>query len=253
MKKNGILTLKIVLVVGLVSLLFVYKKYQNWVDEKWEVETPRYVMEDDDTFKEDVNLINLYKRINYQYVENNLGSEFKEIYYGKEKFNDKFYIYISIIPLIEEEIKVNCNINRVISGDNVDDMVKKMFGKADYSKIGFEFKDKSVKVEYNNLENSFNIKTTKCSGIDYTKGGVKTEYIKASQGKEMAYIEENVYYMKSLINSSGMSYNYHSGVSEKDRIISNELEKIDKSKLPVYRLVFIREGENYYFRFVEKR
>lgn len=252
MNKTLSVLIKIFLIVGIGLLIYTFKRYQNWVNTPFDPGIPKYVLEQEFENREMVNLRELYKVFNYEYLENNLGYEFKGIYYSEEKMTDKFYIYMGILPLIKEEIKINCNLNKEISSGEVDLNIKKMFGNINYSKINFEFKDKSVKVGYDNIKDIYIVRTTKCSGIDYKDGGVKTEYLKAYQGSNMAIIEEEVYYLKTLISFSNIVYNYYSGIDDSSNISSNSLEKLNKDKLPKYNLVFERKGNDYYFRLVKR-
>ena len=240
--------LKLIIVIAIILLLYTFKRYQDWLKKPMDPGIPKYVMEDDGIDREQIDLKKLYETVNFEFLENNFGSEFKNIYYNGKEMNNEFYIYMGILPIIKDEIKINCKLNKEISGSNVDSNIKKMFGNITYKRISYEFSDKSVKIKYDDLRDIFTVETNKCSGVDYTKGGVKTEYISAYKEQNIATIEENIYFLKTLITDSDLSYNYYLGFNEEGPLNSNSIEKLDRSKLPKYKLIFETKDNNYYFK-----
>lgn len=252
MKKNLILGFQIVLILGFIFIIYTYQKYQNWANKKLDTEIPSYVIENDLLSRKKVDLTDIYMKLNFEHLQNNFGADFKNIYYGEEKINDKFINYIGILEVLGNDIKYSCSLNKEVNASKVDNMVKKVFGDITYKKMSFDLSNKEMVVKYDEATNNYIIKTTKCGGYDFTKGGIKNKYLSAYYENGIAIIEEKVYYLRTLIDTNGLSYKYYLGVSDKTDYYVNSIDKIDQSKLPKYKLVFEKEDKNYYFRYVEK-
>ena len=190
----------------------------------------------------------LYDNVHYELIQNNFGSDYFDYYYKEKKFDDEFYIYIAIINIIKSETITNCNIEKEINEIVVHNKINEIFGQVTYNNKSFKTSDDSLIVNYDVTKSSYIVKTNKCSNFEYTKGGIKTEYVKASIINNDLYIYEKALYLDySYDENNALIFNYHSDLTKDSKIISNNYESIDLNNIKTFIYKFKKSGNNYYF------
>ena len=253
---------KAVIIVAVLFSIIYFFSYKRWISKDFGSEEIKYNYNVGEKNNEDVvevkknsmSYLNLYNSVNYEFLENNFGEEFFDIYYNNQKFNDNFYTFVGIINLINKDLLINCNYDKILSLAQVDSSINSIFGNVKYNNISFKTKNGHLSIDYDNDLKGYHVVTDACSGFDFSNGGIKTEYYETFSSNDYLYIDEKALYMEYSLDINGkFSFNYHSGITKNDKILSNKYEEIDKSKIPTYRLIFKNIDGNYYFDSVEKK
>ena len=239
------------IIISVVLVILFFYKYNTWHDRDLNEFDITYRYEDDikeTKVVDDKEYKELYKKVNFEYIENNFGKEFFDIYYGKKEFTDEYYLFTGLINILGNELNINCNINRIISSFEVEMEVRNIFGNINLTNKSFTVDNGTFNVIYNDADKSYIVTTNKCSGFDFANGGIKTEYYKSSIVNDYLYIYEKVTYLDYSTGDNGeLLFNYHNGVNKTDKIISNEYNEGLIKELPTYRLVFEKENNSYKF------
>ena len=254
--------IKAIVILGVLFAIIYVSSYKRWINKDFSSNKISYNYTDEEKNNEsivganadNINFLDLYNSVNYEFLENNFGEEFFDIYYNNQKFNNNFYIFVGIINLINKELLINCNYDRNLSLSQVDSTIKNIFGNVIYDNVSFKTKNGYLSIDYDDELKSYHVVANRCSGFDFSNGGIKTEYYESSSSGGYLYVDEKAMYMDYSLDSTGkFSFNYHSGIRKNDAVLSNNFEEIDKSKLPTYRLIFKNIDDKYYFDSVKKK
>ena len=242
---------KAFIILGVILTGWFFFRYYTWHGKDLDDFDLTY-HEDDDIKEEkvldDKEYKDLYNKMSFEYMENNFGKEFFDMYYGNKEFTDEYYIYVGLLSLLGNELTVNCNIDKAISSFEVEMEVRNIFGDINFTNNSFKVNNGTFSATYNDIDNMYRVVTNKCSGFDFSNGGIKTEYYKSALAGDFLYIYEKVAYLDySTDESGGLVFNYHGGVSKEDNIIANNYDEEMAKKLPTYRLIFEKSGESYKF------
>ncbi len=249
-----------VIVSVLFSILY-FVSYRRWLNRDIKSSDIKYNYIEEGSSIKNVDLKKenksdfsyLYNKVSYEFLENNFGEDFFDYYYGNKLLSDEYYIFVGIINLIHNELVFNCKYDKVISTSLIDESIKSIFGDVKYNNTSFVTSNKHLSVEYDDESLSYHIKTDKCSGFDYSNGGIKSEIYEVYSFNNNLYIDEKVMYLDYSLDSFGnIIFNYHSGISKNDKIISNKYEEINKNDLPVYRYSFIEKNGKYFLKSIKK-
>ncbi len=201
----------------------------------------------------------LYKKINYKFVEENFGTDFYDEYYENEDsdFSSEFMIYLAIINLEKDSFMTECNNKIILSSDVVDNKIQELFGtNATYENKSYENKEKTFAINYLSDSSTYEVVNTSCSGIEFQKNYIETEFFDSKQIDKNLIVTEITYYTSYTLKVDG-SYvlNYHSGLTPDSNIIynSNMTANIDKNKFTKYNYIFVEISPNkYYLSKIEK-
>ena len=247
--------IKAIIIVGLLFAVVYIVSYRNWINKKFGDNNFKYNEEGLNVEKKEVNVsdyLDLYNKVSFDFLENNFGEEFFNIYYGNEKFSNEYYLFVGVLNIISKDLVINCNYDRVLSSKDVDSSIKSIFGNVEYDKKTFETLNHHFSIEYNEELDSFHVLTDKCSGYDFSNGGIKSELVDAEMFQNKLYLDEVVMYVDYSIDSNlGMKFNYRAGIDKNSKFISNSYEDVDKKLLPVYRYTFKNENNNYYLESIK--
>lgn len=244
---------KAVIILSVAFFIYRYISYRIWlskgldnVDISFVDERPNEKPKSEDLSK----YKDLYNTINFEVIEENFGEEFFDIYYKGKSFSDEFYIYMGVMSLIKKEMVYNCNLEKNISSLEVNMKINEIFDDAKYEKKSFETKNGFLNIIYDNINDSYLVKINgKCSGYDYSNGGIKTNLISANTQNKELYLYEKAFYLDHSENSNGnLVFNYHSGVDKESLIISNNYESFDLNKVATYKYTFVIKNEKYYLK-----
>ena len=241
--------------VIIVGAIIYFVSYRNWLNQDFGDLVVEY-KEDEDVIKptkEDVDYKDIYDKVNFKMLEENFGSEFYDMYYMNIPFSDEYYLYVAIINIIHKELLTECNYYREISSVEVEWKVKEIFGDVEFKKISFETKDKHLSINYNEGMDIFIVRTNSCSGYDYANGGIYTTALDYKTEGDYLYIYEKAMYLNyTYDNFNNLLFNYHEGIHSTDRIIANDIDKVDLAKIPTYKLLFKKTNDSYAFVGVQK-
>lgn len=188
----------------------------------------------------------IYEKVNFELLENNFGEEFQNMYYNGENFSSTYYIYLAIINIVKDKAKVNCNLKMDIDEAKVRFEINSLFGSVNYNNQSFKTKNGYLEINYNKEQNKYSVKLNKCSGFDYSKGGIKNIYSGYSLVGNYLYIQEHAVYLDYSQSVDGnLVFNYHSGVSKDSPVVGNDINKLDTNKLDTYVYKFEKEKEGY--------
>lgn len=239
--------LKASVILGFIFVILYIVSYNKWLNNNFDDIDITYGGEKNKE-KEivKVDYKDLYEKINYEFMEYNLGSEFFDIYYGNEKPIDEYYLFVGITNLIRTEMLVNCNIAKEIDQKDVDSKINELFGNVSYTNKSFKNIDGSLSFEYDELYQKYLVKTNKCSGFDYKNGGIKNIYIDSYIDGKFLYIREKSIFLDYTNDSFGnIIFNYHEGLDKNSKIISNSFDKIDLETVSTYTYKFMDNSGNY--------
>ena len=251
--------LKAAIAILILVVVFQYASYKRWLNTGFDdmniVYNDGNEKQDDgggSSEPKDVDYKLYYNKVDYHTLENNFGSEFTEVYYsplGVSYFSNKYYLYISIMNIINKEINGNCNYNREIPSMEVDMKAKEIFGSINVEKKSFETLDKGLTVTYDTNKDSYIVKTNKCSDFDFRNGGIYTIVIDSKTEVNYLYVYEKALYLDYSQDSVGnMVFNYHANTDKDSRVIANFVESINYDIVPTYIYVFKKDGNNYIFQ-----
>lgn len=196
----------------------------------------------------------IYDKVNYELLENHFGEEFQNIYYNGADFSSTYYIYLAIINIVKDNARVNCNLKMDIDESKVRFEINSLFGSVNYDNQSFKTKNGYLEITYNKDQNKYSVKLNKCSGFDYSNGGIKNIYSGHSLVGNYLYIYEHAIYLDYSQSVNGnLVFNYHSGVSKDSKIIGNDINKLDMDKLDTYVYTFEKEKEGYKLVSIKKQ
>ena len=208
--------IKAIIIVGLLFAVVYIVSYRKWINKKFGDNNFKYNEEGLNVEKKEVNVsdyLDLYNKVSFDFLENNFGEEFFNIYYGNEKFSNEYYLFVGVLNIISKDLVINCNYDRVLSSIDVDSSIKSIFGNVEYEKKSFETLNHHFSIEYNEELDSFHVLTDKCSGYDFSNGGIKSELVDAEMFQNKLYLDEVVMYVDYSIDSNlGMKFNYRAGI-----------------------------------------
>jgi hypothetical protein len=99
--------------------------------------------------------------------------------------------------------------------------------------------NKSLKIEYNPTNFTYTITNSKCSGIPFGEGYVKTEIANSKYSNNILEIVEYVYFVSYTYDEVGnYILNYHNGLNAESEIISTNKTELDKNKVQKYKYTF---------------
>ena len=239
--------LKAIVILGIILIVMYFFSYNKWSNTNFDnIDITYGGKKDSDNEITKVDYKNLYEKINYEFLEYNLGSEFFDIYYNNQKPSDEYYIFVGLVNLIKNDMLVNCNIFKEIDKKTLDNTIKELFGNVLYIDKSFENKDKTLSFTYDEKSQKYTIKTSKCSGFDYSNGGIKNVYFDAYIEGKYLYIREKSMYLDYTKDEFGnIIFNYHDGLDKNSKVLSNSLEKIDLEKILSYKYKFIMDSDKY--------
>lgn len=242
-------------ILGILYFSLYYFAYNKWLNddslENVEINYGNYKItgNKDDVKKENISKVdyrNLYEQINYEFLEYNFGSEFFDLYYGNSDIVDDFYLFVSIANLIKVNTLLDCNVVKEIDKKDVDKKINELFGSVTYIDKSFKNKEGSLSFEYDSERNKYIVKTNKCSGYDYSKGGIKNIYYDSYIDGKFLYIREKSLFLDYTNDSFGnIIFNYHEGLDKNSKILSNDLSKINLELLPTYVYKYVYDNGNY--------
>jgi len=252
--------LKAVILVGLIFIVAYFFAYNKWLNQSLDNVDITYRIEDGGDSKISNNdqvtekYKDLYSKINYELLQYNFGEEFYNIYYKEESFNDNYFIYTGLVNLIKSDIIVNCNLERTVSVSELDSEIKSIFGNVKYNNKSFTTKNNNVVITYNSNENNYDIKLNgKCSGFDFSNGGIKNIYKKAEIKDNSLYIYEKALYVENIKDNNGnITFNYYKDITKDSLILANSFDKVDVGDLPTYVYKFELENNQYTIKSISR-
>ena len=248
--------LKAILIVGFLFAIIYFISYNKWMSFDFNTVDITYNTNSEsenqnkskDSNKNDKKEYNdLYEKLNYEFLEYNFGEEFYDMYYGNKSFNDEYYIFLGITNLIKSDAIVNCNLETKISKDDLNKEIKSILGNVKYEDKSFTTKNGYLSINYNADNKEYVVKLNgKCSGFDFTSGGIKDIYYRAEESENKLYIYEKALYLENKTDSNGnIIFNYHEGIDKNSKVISNSYDKIDVDSLQTYIYEFDKKDDIY--------
>ena len=238
--------LKAVVILGFIFIVIYFVSYSKWSNRNFDDIDITYGGKKEEHEKNKVNYKDLYEKINYEFLEYNLGSEFYDVYYNNQKPSSEFYLFVAIANIIKNDMLVNCNIIKELDRNIIKDKITELFGNVSYSDISFKNNDNSMSFEYDFNTQKYLIKTNKCSGYDYSSGGIKNIYYDSYIDKEYLYIREKSIFLDYTKASFGnIIFNYHEGIDKNSRVVSNSLDKVDLEKVTTNTFKFVMDNGKY--------
>lgn len=260
----------IIILVVLFSVIY-YFGYQRWLEKEFTDDDYSKYLENLPEEKEDINnnqtvedsidqseAKSLYEMVNFEMVQENYGEEFFNIYYDSEytdSFSDEYIVYLGIINLYKNDFINNCYGTFEVSVNDVDNKIKEIFGNdIEYINTSFSNKDKTLEIQYDNEKDMYVVTNYRCSGIEFGKGHIVTEFIEGKLDSGYLEIVEYVYYMDYQKEENGRYVlNFYDSLNNSGNIISEEvLSDSDKEKMPIYKLIFKEEAGNYIFKDIKR-
>lgn len=238
--------LKAIIIVGFLFAIVYFISYNKWLNHNFDSIDIRYKEEnarlDDDQDELKTDYKELYNSINYEFLENNFGEEFFDIYYNGGKISNEYLIYLGVINIIKEDIKSNCNFKIEINSTDLYNKIKTLVGNVNYEDKSFTTKNKHLNIEYNDSNKSYVVSVNKCSGFDFSNGGIKSTYKETKTENGYVYIYDNSIY---LDYSEKNGFSYHADIQKDSKVVSNSFENIDFNSIPIYEYKFrIGNGSN---------
>ena len=243
--------IKGLLIIAVIGAIVYYVSYNSWINEGFDKLGTGY----NDTYQEkpvEVNYKTYYEKVNFKFLEDNFGSEFYDMYYSKGSFSNDYYLFVAIINMINKDLLTECNLNKELNGIEVEWTLRNIFGDVNFEKESFTTKDNKLSVVFKEEPNIFVVTANSCSGYDYKNGGIYTTATDAKFEGDYLYITEKAMYLENAYYTSGiLTFNYHSGMTKEDPIIANNIDRIDLTKVPTYKLIFRKIDDSYKFIRVE--
>lgn len=255
--------LKAIVLVGVLFAIMYFVSYNKWINHDFDKVDITYKLNNNEEnygtekqkYIEDVtkDFEKIYSSINYEMLQFNFGEEFFNIYYDNAPVTDEYYIYTGIINLIKNDMSINCNLETVISKDNLHKEINSLFGDVKYQDKSFTTKNQIMNVTFNNDVYSIKI-NDKCSGFDYAFGGIKTVYQRAERVDDSVYIYEKALYVEKIQDSNGnIIFNYHDNITKNSKVIANSFEKVDINTLPTYVFKYTKINNQYTLQTITKK
>ena len=242
---------KAVIILGFIFIALYIFSYSKWSNRNFDDIDITYggtqqQEQKDEKQKVKADYKDLYGKINYEFLEYNLGYEFFDIYYNNKEFTDEYYLFVGIINLIKNDMLVNCKINMELNRLDIDNKIKELFGNIQYNNKSFKTNDGALSFEYDENSQKYLIKTNKCSGFDYSSGGIKNIYVESVIEDEYLYIYEKSLFLDYTKDSFGnIIFNYHEGLDKNSKVVSNSLENIDLKSIKTHIYKFINKDGKY--------
>lgn len=248
---------KAFIIVGVIYLLFYYISYNVWLKKGFDNIDVTYKEENTTNQNEpqpsNQEYQDLYNKLNFEVLETNFGEEFTNIYFGSTSFTSEYYLYMGIISLVKDNFVTNCNFEKEIPVQEVDFKIKELFDMPIYENKSFSTKNGYLNITYDGSRGVYVVKTNKCSGFDYSKGGVKTQIYNSNTAGNHLYIYAKAYYVDNSQDSNGaLTFNYHSGPKKEYPTIANNIDKLDLNKVATYKYTFVRENNKYHLSSIEE-
>ena len=237
--------LKAIIFVGLLFVVLYYISYNKWLDHDFDAVDISFKRNEEDSNKSDETkkYENLYSSINYELLQYNFGEEFYDIYYNNKEFYDEYFIYTGIINIVKDDMALDCRLERTIKKIELDEQIKKLFGNINYNDKSFNTKNNNVSINYDSNNKEYTIKLNgKCSGFDYSTGGIKNIYRKAEiTDNNLSLYEKSLYVESDKDINGNVFYNFHNNINKKSQIIANTFDRVDIDSLPTYVIKYINK------------
>ena len=244
------------LVVLIVGFFIYYLSYNDWINKGFDDLGTKYndeELEEKNDNKPSIDYKKYYERVNFGFLEENFGSEFYDMYYSNEEFSNSYYLFVSVINLINKNIITECNYSREFNAVEIEWKVNEIFGNVDFKKESFETKDKHLSIKYNENVDTFIVTTNACSGYDFKNGGIYTTAVDYSVSNDYLIIEEKPLYLDySYDNNGNLVFNYHGGINKENLVVANNIESVDLKKIPSIKLLFKKNNDTYNFVKIQK-
>ena len=249
--------LKAIIIVGFVFAIAYFISYNRWlahdfnkVDITYNAnteQTNQNVVDDNPKNDDKKEYNDLYQKLNYEFLEYNFGEEFFDMYYGNKSFNDEYYIFVGIVNIIRSNAIVNCNLETKVTKDELNKEIKTILGNVKYEDKSFTTKNGNISINYDSNKKEYTVKLNgKCSGFDFTSGGIKNIYQKAEEKNNKLYIYEKALYLENTKDLNGnVIYVYYEGLDKNSKAIGNSYDKIDVNSLPTYVYEFEKTNDIY--------
>lgn len=256
--------LKATVILGFVFIVIYFLSYNKWLTYKdsfddvdityGKTEQKENVDgKDKETTVNTVDYKKIYEKINYEFLEYNLGEDFFDVYYGSNIITDEYYIFVGLIHLLNNETVLNCNLVKEIGANDVDLKIKELFGNVKYIKKSFATANDIFKVEYNYSTDKYVVTTSKCSGFDFDNGGIKNIYVNGEIKGDYLYIYEKSLYLNYTYDGNGnIIFNYHANINKDSDIIANSLDKINLDNIATYKYIFKNNNGVYTLESISK-
>ena len=258
--------LKAILIVGFVFAITYFISYNNWMNHDFNKVDITYRDSysntenntnsiDNSNNKDKKEYNDLYKRINYEFLEYNFGEEFYDIYYGNNSLSEDLIIYLGITNIIKNDALVNCNLETKISKDELSKEIKTIIGNVEYNDKSFTTKNGYLSINYDSNNKEYTVKlNNKCSGFDFSQGGIKNIYYKVEEKNNNLYIYEKALFVENKKDNNGnITFNYYEGLDKNSKLAGNSLEKVDVEKLPTIIYEFEKIDDTYTLRKITKK
>ena len=263
---------KTMMFVVIIFGIFYYIGYQNWLEEDFrDVDYSQYIEDEyEDKYESGESFQNniannsfdqskaklLYEQVNFKMIQDNFGEDFFDIYYGSESlpFSSKFIVYLSIVNLYKNDFMSNCYGTWEVSRDDVHSKAQEIFGDIEFDDVSFESGNRLLFIEYDSLNEYYIVTNKKCSGIDFGTSYIETEFIEGVVQDNYLEIYEHVYFVDYKIEDGGAYIlNFYSSLDDEGELVATEvLNKKDKEKMPIYKIVFKIENDNYIFKDIQR-
>ena len=249
--------IKAVVIVGIAYALFYYFSYQKWSNKSLDNIDVTY-RESNDNIKEskdkedntnDKDYRALYELVKFEFLEYNYGEGYFDYYYSNKPFDSEFYIYYSIISLMNNENVVNCNLEKDFSVSEVTTKINEVFGDIPFEHKSFTTSNNYLNVIYDDVNQLYKVKVNnKCGGFDFTNGGIKNEYYKYVMVNDSLLIYEKAFYLKySTGNNGNIVFNYYNGLTSNSKIVGTKYDELNLDEFDTYVYRFEKKNGRYVF------
>ncbi len=213
----------------------------NIYDEEAEKDKKNKV-DDKSEFDNNYNYEAIYKMYSYNLVQENFGSEFKNIYYKGEPFTNEFYLFLSIVNLTKNNFLVACENEVKVPEVNVNTKMQELFGGVNYTPISFTNKDKTLEIKYDEAKKEYIVKTKECSGVKPNNPYMSTKLLGGVSKDNYIEIVEEAHYITFEEKDGEKVETGHVGVDEGSSIVTDN----SKVNYPKYRFKFVKDGISYH-------
>ncbi len=244
--------IKAVVVVGIVYAVFYYFTYNNWnsqnlddIDVSYKEENAHLGDDYPETKEKTDDYRLIYEKYSFEFVENNYGEEFFDMYYKGTPFNSDYYIYLAIINLMNNENAINCNLEKTFTKDEVANKINELFGKVNYEDKSFTTKNNYLSIKFSG-DNYLVKVNNKCGGFDFTNGGIKNKYEKSLVLENELFLYEKAFYVDYSTNLDGnIVFNYHSLLTKDSPIVGTDFNKLNMDDFKSYVYKFTIDNGGY--------
>ena len=249
--------LKAVLIVGFLFAILYFISYNNWASHDFNKVDITYNLNNDmessnieidnKTDNKTKEYSDLYSRINYEFLEYNFGEEFYDIYYKNKALTDEYIIVLGITNIIKSDSVVNCNYETKISKDDLKKEIISLIGNVSYTDKSFTTKNGYLSINYDSNTLEYTVKLNgKCSGFDFSSGGIKNIYHKAEIDGNYLYIYEKALYLENTKDSkNNIIFSYHEDIDKDSKVIAKSFNDVNVELLPTYIYEFKKINDSY--------